>query len=129
MEDHGITQVLGTAIVVGITVLLGVAVAIMVTVLRDDHDSHKSPPLIAFSQPAGESSLHVIRADGELDWFDNVRFVGTCTPTLNGAPYPTASGSPVAPTDVLGCQPGEDIAVITVQDDDSRVVYQAEFSG
>ena len=112
---------------IAVAVTLSIALLVMINILRDDTNT-EDPVLIGFNKESDTSQLRVVVVNKDLDWFDHVRFTGTCTPTLNGAVFPSASGTPVAPGDLLGCAPGEALNVIAVQDTDSSIVYQATFS-
>lgn len=89
--------------------------------------SLESKPELAFQVGTDGVSVEVVRASPDLDWFRDLRVKGDCAPLLNGAPYPTAEGTPVKATDVLACDPGEELVLAGSPERGNSILYRHAF--
>ena len=126
LDDPAEGSVIGVILLVGITALLAAGIFVAVRILSDG-DSTTPPPELAFARDPEGPSLRVVRADSGLDWFDDVIVDGSCSPTLNGAAFPTAVGREIRAGDVLDCQTGQDLVIASSQANGNGLLYQIDF--
>jgi archaeal type IV pilus assembly protein PilA len=124
-DESAVSPVIGVILLVAITVVLSATVFVMVMAFKDD--SARPAPTLTMSKDQAESEAQVVRAGGGLDWFEDMRVSGSCTPLLNGAAFPTAPGRPVRGGDVLTCAPGEDLQISSSPALGNTLLYQATF--
>lgn len=127
-NDEAVSPVIGVILMVAITVVLAAVVFVLVSNLGEGAED---APEMGFSKDNDDGSVTVVRAPSggdALDWVDDIALGGTCTATLNGAAFPTATGAnPVAAGDVLGgCAAGETLTV--THTGSNTLLYETDFS-
>jgi flagellin-like protein len=123
--DSALSPVIGVILLVAITVVLSATVFVVAG--RFQEGAAEPGPHILMETDQGTQEVRVVRGDGDLDWMD-LGFDGSCTPTLNGAPFPTASGQAVRAGDVLGCAAGEDLEITSSLDEGNALLYSTSFN-
>lgn len=101
------------AIMLLIVIVVGLAWAITLFGQRlSDEAGDQDIPDVAFTTDQSQGhEVTVVRAEGGLDWVRDLRISGSCTPLLNGAPYPSSEGTPVVAGNILSCEAGETLAI------------------
>lgn len=119
--DAGLAPVVGSMLVVFISIVLAISVWIMIQKIRDDTGlgEGEAKPQLGFEVMASEPKVRVVLASPDIDWFEDLRISGTCSPTLNGAAFPTAPGTVVKPDDFLKCEMEEELIVSTAGADNT----------
>lgn len=128
--ELGVSAVVGTVMLVAIGLLLAAGTFLMVQ--RLGPDEIERAPDVGFGVESANSQVSILKAPAgiaALDWFDDLRVTGSCTPLLNGNPFPTASGTPVAAGDVLSCAPGEDLRIASSDANGNALLFQHQFGG
>lgn len=120
--DAGVTAPLGILLIVIISVMLAAGLFMFGKILVDRSEEQE---LVAVKHMQEQSALQVIQVDEKLDWYADIKLQGTCTPTLNGGAMPMAAGRTVQAGDVLDCDPGETLTLISRVD--NIVIMRAEF--
>jgi hypothetical protein len=124
--QEGLSPVVGTLLL--FLVLLAIAATVWVMLNHVTKSQNLEPrPELAFQVRGDGVSVEVVRASPGLDWVRDLRQKGDCTPTLNGNPYPTAEGTPVQSTDVLGCAAGQELVVAASPERGNSVLYRHAF--
>jgi flagellin-like protein len=122
---EAMSPVIGTALLVAIAVTLAASVFFFVSRLTDT-ETEKGPD-IGFSKDEDTDTIMVAQAEDGLDWSTDFVFRGSCSPTLNGAAFPTGPGHEVAAGDLLGCAPGEDITVASSENMGDALLFETAF--
>ena len=127
-DDAGISAVIGVILLVAIA--LAIALTIFLAAKRyTDETAETDKPLVSFDK-VGDTWVRVVDAPAGnlmLDWADDLRISGSCTPTLNGAAYPGTSGTPVQAGDVLECPPDTTLVIATSEAQGDTVLYRTTF--
>ena len=124
--EEAVSPVIGVILLVAVTVVLSATVFVLAAGMNDDKAEPAPQLLMAADESADEAQ--VLRADRGLDWFEDLRVAGSCTPLLNGAAFPAAAGTPVQAGDVLSCAPGEDLSISSGEGDGNALLYSKSFS-
>lgn len=121
-SSEGITAAVGTLLMIVVLVAMSTGLSVVWKAHVADAMAQHTPPM-GFVPDDGRDVAVVVRLAGDLDWARHVSFLGTCTPTLNGGPFPAAEGTPVREGDELGCAPGERLVVVV----NDTVLYRHDF--
>lgn len=128
-SDQALSAVVGVTILVGIAMVLSAAVYLVVQGIADD--DVKASPIMGFGVDGTEPEVAILGApagSSQLDWYDDLRISGCTNPLLNGNPFPTASGTPVAAGDILTCAPGDDLRIASSEDEGNALIFKHTFS-
>lgn len=121
MDDEAVSPVIGVIMMVAITVIVFGAAAVWLDSISDPPER---APNISFTKRADGAILE--KAPLGLDWVRDFTRLGTCTPLLNGAAWPTTEGTPLTAADrISGCNPGEDF--ILSHTSSGNLVFKATF--
>ena len=123
-DDAAGSAVLGVLLMAAITVTIA-AVALQIT--ADLKEGPQAPAHVTVWSVPSRPEARVIQADLGLDWATDVVVSGSCTPLLNGGPFPDTAGTPVRAGDVLTCGSGEDLVLGSSGDRGSVLLYQHSF--
>src|SRR5688572_30663787 len=107
-QDAAASAVLGVLLMAAVTVTIA-AVALQIT--EDLKEGPQPPAHVTLWTVPASPEARVIQADLDLDWGRDVVVSGSCSPLLNGRPFPAGPGTPVRAGDVLTCASGEDLVV------------------
>ena len=129
-DEQAIAPVIGVLLAVGMTVVLGGIVYLVTNNLSAKSQDQHIAPRIGFVRVAAGLQVASAPANPPVDWNADLRMGGTCASsghlTLNSAAYPPATGTKVAPGDILGgCQQGEALTISHVAT--NTVVYTYTF--
>lgn len=128
-SDEGLSPVVGTLLLFLIVAAIAASVWFMVSRVTDDAEIEDAPE-IGFTLGANDPSVRVVQAPAapdELDWFEDLVLGGECSPTLNGAAFPSAPGVPVRANDVLGCAWGEELSISSGDDHGNKLLFRHRF--
>lgn len=128
-SDQALSAVVGVTLLVGIAMVLSAGIYLVVQRISDD--DIKESPIMGFGVHSSEPELSILGAPAgtsQLDWYDDLRISGCTTPLLNGNPFPTASGTPVAAGDILTCAPGDDLRIASSEDQGNALIFKHTFS-
>lgn len=126
--DEALSSVVGIFLVIVIAVALAATVLFMVNRVAD-RDIEDAPD-IGFEVDETQNTLRVSKTpagDEALDWHDDLRLSGSCTPTLNGGAFPSASGVMVTPGDLLECPDGTNLTISSSPSLGDAVLIRASF--
>lgn len=124
LDEAAASAVFGVLLMAGIAVTLaGVALQIN----ADLNEGPQAPAHVAMMGLPADAQVRVIKADVGLDWATDIVVSGSCSPLLNGGPFPDEPGTPVAAGDVLSCAPGEDLALASSAERGNHVLYRTSF--
>ncbi|MHB1261280.1 MAG: archaellin/type IV pilin N-terminal domain-containing protein [Thermoplasmatota archaeon] len=126
-STDGVSIVVGTLLLIVIVIALGVAVGVMVNQVRKETGLGKETPDLAFELDSHAPTAKVVRASPDLDWVRDLRLAGTCTPTLNGAPFPTLEGRIVTADDLLACNTGETLTISSSDAKGNALLFNHSF--
>ncbi len=125
-KEAAVSPVVGTVLLVAIAITIS-AVAWYVASLASQTEVTKAP-VIGFQKDANDPKVTIVSSPaGELDWFTDLRPHGTCTPLLNGAPFPTSAGTPVRAGDVITCASGDTLLIASSEEQGNALLYQTTF--
>jgi hypothetical protein len=116
---------LAVILLIIVAVALALSVALFGQRLTDEADDQSIPDIGFVTE---SPTVRVVHAQDGLDWFEHFRFGGSCDPTLNGQPFPTATGRPVMAGDRLGCDLGERLSIMSAPSFGNALLYEVEFS-
>lgn len=108
--DEGITPAIATVLMVVVIVAMAGGMTLAWKTHVVDEVAQHVPP-VAFRADEARDVAQVVRLSGQLDWARDATFPGTCSPSLDGAPFPTQPGTPIEVGDELGCLPGQELVV------------------
>ena len=123
-DETAVSPVVGVVLMVAITAALSAMVSY---VLADLEEQTEAPAHVTLWTVPASPEARVMQADLGLDWATDVVVSGSCTPLLNGGPFPTEAGTPVSAGDVLTCAAGEDLVVGSSADRGNTLLYQDSF--
>lgn len=123
-EGAAVSPVMGVLLMAAITVAIA-ATALQIT--ADLKEGLQAPAHVTLWTVPATPAAQVLQADLDLDWVTDVTVAGSCTPLLNGQPFPTTPGTMVHAGDVLTCGPGEDLVVGSSPDRGNTLLYQQSF--
>lgn len=114
-DERAFSVVVGAILLIAIVITLSATVWFMVHKVREDTGLDDEKPELGLKVDNVDPLVTVVRASADLDYVRDLRFGGTCVPTLNGGPMPTLEGRLVTADDKIGCGWGESL-VITSSD-------------
>jgi flagellin-like protein len=122
-DDAAVSPVIGVILMVAITVVLAATVFVLVNGFGEEREATPALPVMQKTS----DRVTVVRAEPDLDWVVDFSVGGSCTPLLNGQPWPTGPDpAPLRPGDVLtGCTVGETLTVVHIRS--GILVYSTTF--
>src|SRR5205085_2804616 len=107
-DRAAVTSVLGVVLMIFIGIAVAGTIWYMANKIKSNANSENRGVHVTFQRDStGLPNVKVTKVSPtNLDWVTDLAIRGTCSPTLNGATFPTATGTPVRAGDVLGCSSG-----------------------
>jgi hypothetical protein len=123
-DEAAASAVLGVLFMAAIAVTLA---GVSLRITADLKEGPQAPAHVALMGVPADAQVRVVKADVGLDWATDIVLSGSCSPLLNGGPFPEEPGTPVAAGDVLSCAAGEDLALASSADRGNHVLYRTSF--
>jgi hypothetical protein len=128
-SQSALSPVVGGILLVIVVIALATTVFLMADRAREAN-LKDAPPEMGFIIGTTSPSVQVVQAPpppSQLDWFTDLRIGGTCSPTLNGVPFPTEPGTLVNADDVLGCDWEQSLTIRSSPDKGNALLFRYTF--